>query len=115
MAIYFVIYWSFIFEVAILEPYKERQILRRSYSLIKGYWWLLFGILLFSLIPEIIYSLIFGFMDTHWTSDVIDYLYSPLIIIVYTLLYFHLRVRKEQYNLEKLREEFSVLETMANE
>ena len=114
LGIYLGVGWYFVLNVATLENCKIFEAMKRSQQLVKGNWWRVFGIYIFiSILTSIIASI---FMEANiWLGVIINYLFVPIPIIVLVLLYFDLRVRKEQYGLENLGEEFSVLEALADE
>ncbi len=114
VAIYFIISWSFVSQIAIIESYSIKQILTRSRDLVKGYWWPIFGVYLFSILIMIFITYYF-YNVNFWIPRIIYILIWPPIFILYPLIYIHIRVQKEQYTIENLEEEFSALEALADE
>lgn len=107
----------------LVEGIGPVRALRRSWDLVRGSWWRSFGILLVTLILELVLYLVFlGFFQaiaaiTPGVSDdlrsvlslvgttLVSALIGPLAAIVVTLLYFDLRVRTEGYDLDQLAQQ----------
>ena len=111
IAIYLVISWSFIIYIATLESYNIRYTLKKSYLLIKGTWWRIFGIYLLLGFINTLITIVFNAIAI-WLGFIISIFIMPFISITYILLYFDIRIRKEQYNLEILKSELSALEVL---
>jgi hypothetical protein len=114
----FSIYWAFMSQAIVLEGYSAVEGLRRSWNLVRGSWWRVFGILLLvglmvgiaSAVPT--YAVQFGAllafpqsieMQTilsQIVTTVVTILLTPISAIANTLLYYDLRVRKEGFDLE---------------
>ncbi len=125
----YLIYWSVAVPSIIFEGHKAVGALKRSYQLIEGQWWRVFGIsMVFGLVAlglVILVSLpfaiavgfsmgegeesnlastIMGFLGTTATSVIVP----PIVFIAGTLVYFDLRVRKEGFNTEKLSQDMGL-------
>ena len=100
-AIYFWVRWAFFYQAASLERSGPSAALARSSNLVRGNWWRVFGILLLMLIlwliPYIIASVILGFIPYAGPilEVVVAVLFAPVLVIVQTLLYHDLRVRRD--------------------
>ena len=105
--IYLTIRWIFLLPAALLEGLGPIAALSRSYSLVKNNWWRVLGItLVVGLIAGGI-SIILGLIPlVGWIIGSI--LLTPIYIIANTLLYYDLRVRKEEYSLEALASELHI-------
>jgi len=110
-AIYLTISWSFVPQIAIIESYSISQTLTRSRELVKGYWWHMFGVFLFTLLP-LFFSLYLTYIVEYQIPNFIHIFVWPLFSILFFLIYVHIRVQKEQYTLEKLKAEFEALENL---
>ena len=126
-AISLAIFWSMAVQVVIVEGHKALGALQRSFSLIRGSWWRIFGItLVFGLvafglaiivtIPFAVASRVIGGDLTSPVSSVIMLLggvvagvvVPPVLFIAGTLLYYDLRVRKEKYSMAVLSRELGI-------
>lgn len=104
---YIAIVWQFALPAALLEGCNPLTALSRSFQLVKGSWWRVFGIILvlglivfgIQLVVEFV-PIIGGFVSAVFTP--------PIISIGSALLYFDLRVRKEGYNLDSMARELGL-------
>ena len=110
LAIYFFIKWIFITHVILFEGKTVSESLTRSSELVKNNWWRI-------LIYIIVIAIIIGFIT--WILGYIPVVGSaigtiittPITIIATTLLYFTLRVEKEQYNIAQLKIDMDTWDT----
>ena len=121
------IYWSMAVQAVIVEGFKAAGALRRSFALVRGSWWRVFGIsLVFGLValglgivislPFALLSLANGGGPTSGLSDltlflgrlVVGITVPPVLFISGTLLYYDLRVRKEEYDFAGLSREMGI-------
>jgi hypothetical protein len=103
-AVYFLIRWSFVEQVAMLEGRRAREALSRSSDLVKGNWWRVAGTLLVFFGISWLLSLVSNFVPV--LGPIIGGVVSiPINAAARTLLYYDLRVRKEGYNFEMLAHE----------
>ncbi len=107
----------------LVEGIGPVRAMRRSWNLVRGSWWRTFGILIVTVILEIVLYLVFlalfqgiaaiipGVGDdlrsalSAAATTLVDALIGPLAAIVVTLLYFDLRVRNEGYDLDQLAQQ----------
>jgi hypothetical protein len=107
----------------LVERIGPVQAIRRSWELVRGSWWRSFGILVVTLILELVLYLIFLAFFQALTAIIpgvgddlrsalsaigttlVSALIGPLVAIVVTLLYFDLRVRTEGYDLDQLAQQ----------
>ena len=127
----YLIYWSIAVPSIIFEGHKAVEALKRSYILIKGHWWRVFGInMVFGLVAlglVIIVSIPFAIAsriamgegeEANLASMTMDLLAAaatsvlvlPVIFIAGTLLYYDLRVRKEGFNTDRLSQEMGIVQ-----
>ncbi len=106
-SVYLGICWVFIFPVALLEGLGPIAALSRSYSLVKNGWWRVLGITLVVILISGAISAILGMIPVVGTI-IGGVLVAPIYIIANTLLYYDLRVRKEEYTLEALSSELHI-------
>ena len=125
----YLVYWSVAVPSIIFEGHKAVGALKRSYILIEGQWWRVFGIsMVFALVALgifIIVSLPFAIAvllamgeggDSNLASTVLGFLAAtvtsvlvpPVIFIAGTLVYYDLRVRKEGFDTDRLSLEMGV-------
>ena len=126
-AISIAVYWSMAVQAVVVEGRRTVGALRRSLALIRGSWWRIFGITLvlglvaFGLsilvvIPFAIFSAIVNLdPSSDWTTAldeavglVVVIVVTPVLAIAGTLLYYDVRVRKEQYDFDTLSHEMGV-------
>jgi len=106
-AVYFGVRWLFVYQAALLEGTGSRAALSRSSALVKGTWWRVFGIILVIGIIVFAASVILGLIPV--VGGVIGtILVTPIGVAGGTLLYYDLRVRKEEYSLEGLASELQI-------
>jgi hypothetical protein len=90
----------------VLENCGPLSALARSMAHVRKHWWRVFGItlaisLIFVLIALVL-SLIFMFIFREVGQMIVQILTMPLSFIISTLLYFDIRVRKEDYKTSDL-------------
>ena len=110
-------------QAVVVEGYKATGALRRSFMLIRGNWWRLFGIsLVFALGVSglaILVTIPFALAQLDPTSVlstvlrdlgglVVETVALPVLFIGGTLLYYDMRVRKEQFDLSVLSREMGL-------
>ncbi len=110
--------WYFQTEAIMIEGRRNLDALSRSYQLVKGSWWRVFGIgalfvmvmigfFVVAAIPVVIVSIASQSVGTV-LFGVATVLITPFMVIGGTLLYLDLRVRKESYTLDRLAAELGV-------
>ena len=125
-AIYFLITWAFIVQTVALEGCGVRKSLSRSSFLVKRNWWRVLGILfvlwllgaILSFIASGIVSLIVASIVeaaggselvvdqvASFVGGLVAIIFTPIVPVGTTLLYFDLRIRKEGYNLQVMAQE----------
>jgi hypothetical protein len=119
------LYWSMAIQAMIVEGHKATAALRRSFTLVKGSWrrvlgvWsvvslVAFGLSIMITVPFLAVSIPLG--PDHFAAAGLRFLNNlavttgvPLVIFISgTLLYYDLRVRKEQYNVGALAREMGI-------
>jgi len=106
-AIYLMVGWLFLCQAALLEGLGPIAALSRSWALVKGDWWRVFGIMLVVSLIAVAISAILGLIPV--VGETIgNILVAPITMTSATLLYYDLRVRKEGYSLEALAEELRI-------
>ena len=127
VAVAYAVYWSMAAQTMMVEGYKLSAALRRSFELIRGTWWRVFGFsLMFALVgvglgflvavPFALLSWIVAPDDATSASYAIQMIGAivvavsvpPVIAIASTLLYYDLRVRKEDYDIATLSREMGI-------
>ena len=127
VAVAYAVYWSMTAQTIMVEGYKLSGALRRSFELIRGTWWRVFGFsLMFALVglglgflvvaPFALLSRIVAPGDATSASYAIKMIGAivvsvsvpPVIAIAGTLLYYDLRVRKEDYDIATLSREMGI-------
>jgi len=106
-SIYLIICWTFILPAALLEDLGPTAALSRSSALVKKNWWRVLGIMLVVAIISGVISAILGMIPTVGAL-LGSILVTPIYTIASTLLYYDLRVRKEEYSLEVLASELHI-------
>ena len=113
-AIYFGIRWSFSLQCVLIEGFGPIAAISRSSRLVKDNWWRVFGYTIIWLLIAIavglllsIFSLIPG-VTSQLISTIVGIIIAPIAAILFTLLYFDIRLRKEGYSFEKLAEELGL-------
>ena len=106
-AIYLMVGWMFLCQAALLEGLGPIAALSRSWALVKGDWWRVFGIMLVVVLIAVAIGAILGLIPV--VGETIgNILVAPITMTGATLLYYDLRVRKEGYSLEALAEELHI-------
>jgi hypothetical protein len=116
--IFLAVAWALCFPAALVEGRRGVGALRRSYQLVKGRWWPVFGALLVGIILVAIISNILEFIvlaPTFFSESLLGEailsglasivgfaVTTPLQAAIVTLVYFDQRVRKEGLDLELL-------------
>ena len=101
VAIWLGIRWVFSSQIVMLEGQAATSAMSRSADLVRNYWWRTFGILLLVFIAiglvDAIISGIFGRIAFigGLINLIVQILIAPLYTAIVTLLYFDMRVRKE--------------------
>lgn len=117
---YLLMRWSMVVQVVMLEQTHSNQSLRRSWRLVGGRFWQVTATLLLAVGPAVLLTLtplVFTLLTTSdqgWLNfglDLLAYLLRvtllPFGFVALVLLYFDLRVRKENYNLSVLAAELA--------
>ena len=121
------IYWSMAVQSVIVEGHKVVGALKRSFVLVRGSWWRVFGITmvlgLVTLGLAILVSIPFAVALTVIGADegatisnllllladtLVRIVVMPVLFIAGTLLYYDLRVRNEEYDFSKLSQEMGI-------
>jgi hypothetical protein len=121
------VYWSVVVPAVIVEGHRAVAALKRSFGLVRGSWWRVFGITLVVLLVAVGLGLVvaspFALVSRMvapsgpttlsetvvWISRaVVLVAVQPVLSIVGTLLYYDLRVRKEEYDLTSLSREMGL-------
>ena len=110
-AVYFAVRWDFIWQAALVERVGPRAALSRSSDFVRANWWRVVGIMLVVIIIAsvigLLLALILGLIPI--LGPIIEtILLTPIPTIAHTLLYYDLRVRKEQYGLKSLAGELDI-------
>ena len=109
VSVYLLVCWSFILQAVLLENVNPLAAISRSTSLVRNNWWrVLYMTIAVGLITVAI-SLIIGAVPTIGPA-LGNILSTPVFTIGITLLYYDLRVRKEEYGLDDLAEELHISE-----
>jgi hypothetical protein len=96
----------------VVEGKKGRPALRRSWELVSGYGWRVFGtILLMGLISGLVSGVFAAATDQGWLGQALaaalgSVVTGPFVALVLTLVYLDLRARKEQPSVTVVLEEF---------
>jgi len=121
------IYWSMAIQAAVVEGHKAVGALKRSFGLVRGSWWRVFGVsMVFGLVAfglaivvSVPFTLPLLLAEADLTTGVsialrflgnvaVQTVVPPVIFISGTLLYYDLRVRKEDYSLSTLSREMGI-------
>ena len=127
-AIAMAVYWSLALQAVIVEGHESLKSLGRSFDLVRGYWWRVLGLALtFSLValglgivvtlPIAVASVVASADPTSAISVVllemgrvaVSIAVTPVLFIAWTLLYYDIRVRKEEYNVATLSRELGMI------
>ena len=106
-SIYLMICWIFALPAALLEGLGPIAALSRSWGLVKKNWWRVLGITFVVALISGAISAILGMIPVVGTL-LGTILVTPIYTIAGTLLYYDLRVRKEEYSLEVLASELHI-------
>ena len=101
VGLYLMVRWSFILQVALLERLGPLAAMSRSSALVKRNWWRVMNMTIIIGIITVGISIILGTVPTIGPT-LGSILSTPVFAIGITLLYYDLRVRKEEYNLDLL-------------
>ena len=129
-AIAMAVYWSMAVQVIVVEGRMAIGSLRRSFALVRGSWWRVLGVALtFSLvgfglaivvtIPLAIISMVASADATAGVVTalvvlgqvIVGIVVPPVLFIAWTLLYYDMRVRKEEYDVAALSRELGIAAT----
>jgi hypothetical protein len=105
VAVSLMAYWSLVPQVAVIERRGPIDSLSRSFRLVSGSWWRVFGTLLLTLLAYAIVGLVIGWpigfafgyipvVGPALAAAATGFVFG-LVPIVFTLLYFDLRTRKD--------------------
>jgi len=107
LAIYFAIRWVFIEQIIVMEDCAVGDAFSRSSTLVKKNWWRIFAVLIVIFIIVIAINLTMGMIPI--IGPIISLiLATPVMIIATTLLYYDIRLKKEDYNLETMAKELEI-------
>lgn len=107
LAIYIGVNWCFALPYVVIKGTGITEALSKSYALVKGNWWRVLGInLMFAVI-------MFGINSVAGVIPILGWMISaivgtPVVILGLVLLYFDLRVRKQEYTLDDLTKELNI-------
>ena len=117
---YLLMRWSMVVQVVMVEQTPSNQSLRRSWRLVSGRFWQVTATLLLAVGPAVLLTLaplvvtVLTTAEQGWLNfslDLLSYLLRvallPFGFVALVLLYFDLRVRKENYNLSVLAAELA--------
>jgi len=129
-AVAIAVYWSMAVQTIVVEGHKAVASLRRSFSLVRGSWWRTFGIALaFSLVAlglaivaTIPFATVSALASADPTSGIANIIFAlgeivvavvvpPVLFIGWTLLYYDMRVRNEEYDVAALSKELGLVAT----
>ena len=109
VGLYLMVRWSFILQVALLERLGPLAAMLRSSALVKRNWWRVMNMTIIIGIITVGINIILGTVPTIGPT-LGSILSTPVFAIGITLLYYDLRVRKEEYNLDLLAGELHMSE-----
>jgi len=113
VGLYLMVRWSFILQVALLERLGPLAAMSRSSALVKRNWWRVMNMTIIIGIITAGISIILGTVPTIGPT-LGSILSTPVFVIGITLLYYDLRVRKEEYNLDLLAAELHMSEFLGD-
>ena len=113
VGLYLMVRWSFILQVALLERLGPLAAMSRSSALVKRNWWRVMNMTIIIGIITVGISIILGTVPTIGPT-LGSILSTPVFAIGITLLYYDLRVRKEEYNLDLLAAELHMSEFLGD-
>ena len=122
------VYWFMSIQAVIVEGTKMLSALRRSYKLVKGNWWKVFtrlsivllvglGLSILLILPLVLVGIEMlgadrvanlGAAPLAASWGFVEIIVLPVFFISLTLVYYDLRVRKEQYDLLVLSKEMTI-------
>jgi hypothetical protein len=108
-SVYLLVCWSFILQVALLEGVNPLVAISRSTALVRNNWWRVLHMTIAVGLITMAISLIIGALPTIGPA-LGNILSTPIFTIGITLLYYDLRARKEEYDLDDLAEELHISE-----
>lgn len=130
VTVVYLVYWSIAVQAVIIEGFKPVAAMKRSFGLIRGSWWRVFGItLVFGLVslglgilltaPFAIAGRVAAPDEATTLSTALNVLGSMVVAVVVppvgfiagTLIYYDLRVRKENYDFAALSREMGLVFT----
>ena len=130
LAIVIGIYWFVAIQAVVVEGHRVVPSLRRSFALVSGSWWRVFGLALtmalvafglgiVTIAPVAVISWISGAgLDSGFMTVAIavgrilvSVVVPPVLLIGWTLLYYDMRVRKEEYDVAALSRELGIVAT----
>jgi len=91
--------WVLVTPVVVLEQLRAREALRRSWSLVKGHSWTVFGVIvvtvLIAIVAQVVFVGVFTFLPDflqNWIGGLVaNSIVTPFVALAWTLMYFHLR------------------------
>ena len=125
-AIAVLVYLTMPVQAVIVEGMNAPAALRRSFELIRGSWWRIFGITLvlglvalgLAIVLSIPFALIaalgsgqasgLSFVSQFVGDAIVQSIVQPVVFIAGTLLYYDMRVRKEEYSLSTMSAEMGI-------
>ena len=123
-ALVYTVYWSVAVPAVVVEGHRPVDALRRSYRLVRGSWWRIFGALVLFVAVAVALGLIgwgIQLLVIRATGDsgvatAVEWAVTmatqvgvpPLMAICFTLLYYDLRTRKEDLSLATLRRDLGL-------
>jgi hypothetical protein len=127
-AVAIAVYWSMAVQAIVVEGNKSVGALRRSFALVRGNWWRTFGIgltfLLVAMGLAIVVSIPFAAVSALASADTasrvanvilalgqmtVAVVVPPVLFIGWTLFYYDMRVRKEEYDVAALSRELGLV------
>jgi hypothetical protein len=113
VALFFGVRWAFVLQAVVIEGAGPIEALSRSWSLVQGNWWRVFGIMLVVSLILVGISLAAGLLGLipflGWIIQlVVPILLTPIAAIAQTLLYFDLRHPEKGFTTETLAKELGL-------
>ena len=107
LLVFVVVAWFLYVQAVMVEGKGPGTALTRSWELVKGSWWRVFGVVIvFGLLPSLIIVAI-NWIAGDLIAVVGGVLVTPIVHVGTVLLYLDLRARKEGYTLEQLASDMS--------
>ena len=104
---YIIISWAFMWEAALLEGLSSKASILRSFALVKKNWWQVCGRMFVLAVIISPINAILGKIPG--IGEIIGSILStPFLIIGHILLYYELRLRREEYSIEMLAGELNI-------